>query len=150
MQGQSEKAKNYAFLLLKFRPRSEQELTERLRRKKFDPEIIKEVLAFLKEKDFINDSYFAGAWIESRLKRPFGLRRIRQELKLKGVDKEIIEAEIERARQGYCEEDIVRNLTQQKLRRLKDIDPRIARARVYSYLVRRGFSPETIIEAINQ
>lgn len=137
-------------MLLKFRPRSEQELYQRLRRKKFDPEIIKEVLAFLKEKDFINDDYFVNAWIESRLRKPFGIRRIRQELKLKGVDKEIIEAGIERARQSYCEADIVRNLAQQRLKRLKDIDPKIARARVYSYLVRRGFSPETIIEAINQ
>ncbi len=47
-----------------------------------------------KEKDFINDSYFAGAWIDSRLLRPLGLRRIRQELKIKGIANEIIDEKI--------------------------------------------------------
>ncbi|MFA5096766.1 MAG: regulatory protein RecX, partial [Candidatus Omnitrophota bacterium] len=74
-----EKAREYAFLLLKFRLRSENELVQRLRRKKIPAETIKEVISFLEEKKFIDDNVFARAWLSSRLKRPFGLRRIRQE-----------------------------------------------------------------------
>ena len=150
MQDSLGKAKNYAFLLLKFRPRSEKELSQRLKLKKFDPEIIKRTLQFLKDKDFINDSYFAGAWIESRLKRPLGLRRINQELRIKGIDKEIIDTKIQAIKKSYSEEGIVKKLIQERFKRLKGVDPRKAKARVYSYLIRRGFFPEIVSEAINQ
>ena len=73
---QLQKAKNYAFLLLKFRPRSEKEISERLKRKKFDTAVIRETILFLKEKSFVDDSYFAKVWLESRIKRPLGLRKL--------------------------------------------------------------------------
>ncbi|MDD5166937.1 MAG: RecX family transcriptional regulator, partial [Candidatus Omnitrophica bacterium] len=61
-----QKARAYAFLLLKYRLRSEKELGERLEGKKFDEATVKETLAFLKENDFIDDKVFARAWIDSR------------------------------------------------------------------------------------
>jgi regulatory protein len=145
-----QKAKEYAFLLLKFRLRSEKELYERLKRKKFDADIIKEVLKFLKEKDFLNDKIFAKAWIDSRLKRPLGLRRIKEELKLKGIDKEIIDSQISEIKKDYPEEEIVKKIARQRLNKLKNIEPRKAKNRLYAYLLRRGFSPEIIIDVINQ
>ena len=145
-----QKARNYAFLVLKFRPRSEKELYERLKKKKFDESVIKDTLSFLKEKRFIDDNYFAQAWIESRLKKPLGLRRIEQELKQKGIDKEIIQAQIQAAREGYCEEGIVLKLAQERLVKLRGLEPKKSRQRIFGYLLRRGFSPEIIIETVNQ
>ena len=145
-----QKARDYAFLLLKFRLRSEKELYERLRKKKFDEAVIKEVLVFLKERNFLDDNLFAKTWVESRLKKPFGLRRLTQELKLKGIDKEIIDNRIEETRKGYSEADIVERLAKARLKKLKNIDPRKAKMRVYGYLLRRGFSPEIVSDAINQ
>lgn len=144
-----EKAKNYAFLLLKFRPRSEKEIYQRLKRKRFDEKIIQETLAFLKDKDFLNDNYFARAWMESRLKKPFGIRRIKEELKLKGIDKEIIENSIEEIKKNYSEEEVVREIVRQRFSRLKNLEPQKARQRLFAYLMRRGFSVEAVIEAIN-
>lgn len=137
-------------MLLKFRARSEKEIYQRLKKKKFNEEIIKQVIAFLKEKNFIDDNYFAKAWIESRLRRPLGLRRIKEELRLKGVDKEIINSQIEKIKEGYCEEEIVLKLAKARLSKLKGIEPRKAKSRVFTYLLRRGFSPEIVIEVINQ
>ena len=94
------KAKNYSFLLLKFRPRSEGELTLRLKRKKFDEKVIRATIAFLKEKRFLNDNEFARAWIDYRLKKPLGFRLIQQELRRKGVDKKIIEEQLLSALEG--------------------------------------------------
>ncbi len=150
MQDRLEKAKNYAFLLLKFRPRSEKEICQRLKLKKFEPQIISQTISFLKEKDFINDSNFAGAWVASRLKRPLGLRRIRQELKIKGIANEIIDEKIEQAKGSYREEEVARGLIQQKFKTLKGVEPKKAKARIFAYLMRRGFPPDTVIEAINQ
>ena len=145
-----QEAKEYAFLLLKFRMRSEKELASRLKKKKFDDQIINETLSFLKDKDFIDDNYFAKTWIESRIKKPLGIRRLRQELKLKGVDKEIIDRQIEEVKKGYSEEDVVLALAREKIKRIKGIDPYKAKRRIYAYLLRRGFSPEIVMDAVSQ
>lgn len=145
-----QKAKNYAFLLLKFRLRSEKEIRERLKKKKFDAQTIDDTLAFLKEKQFIDDNYFTKAWIESRLKKPLGIRRLRQELSIKGIDKEIIESRITEIKANYSEDEVVKQVAEEKLKKIKGIDPRKAKNRIYAYLLRRGFSPEIVIDALNQ
>jgi len=145
-----QEAKEYAFLLLKFRLRSEKELFLRLKKKGFQEQVIKQTLAFLKEKKFIDDNLFAKSWIESRLKRPLGLRRIREELKLKGLAEEIIESKINQAKKDYSEEDCVRKIAQDKFDKLKGVEPFNAKRRVYGFLLRRGFSPEIVIDVVNQ
>ena len=144
------KARDYAFLLLKFRLRSEKEIYQRLKNKKFDEGIVRETITFLKDKNFINDDEFARAWMESRIKKPLGLIRIKRELRLKGIDNGIIEKQIKEITQDYSEEEIVSKITQDKFRKLKNIEPVKAKRRIYAYLLRRGFSPEAVIDAINQ
>lgn len=145
-----EKARAYAFLLLKFRLRSENELEARLKQKGFSEQISKDTVNFLKEKEFIDDRVFAKGWVASRLKRPFGLRRIKQELAQKGLDKEIIEDSLAQAKKDYKEGQIVRQLAGQRFSRLKGIEPQKARMRVYAYLLRRGFSPDIVNDIVKQ
>ena len=144
-----EAAKVYAFLLLKFRLRSEKELEMRLKKKKITEEAIKRTITFLKEKRFIDDALFAKGWIESRLRNKQGLRKIKQELKIKGIDKSIIEEKIGDLKGSYSESDTVREIARERLEKLKNIDSVAARRRVYAYLMRRGFSPEIVVDAIN-
>jgi len=144
-----QKVRAYAFLLLKFRQRSESEIYQRLKRKKFDESLINDTVSFLKNKGFIDDKLFTKSWIESRVKKPFGLRRIKQELKLKGINKEIIDKQVGEVKEDYPEEEIVLKVAQDRFNRLKTIDPDIARRRLYSYLLRRGFSPEIITDTLN-
>lgn len=152
----NKKAKNYCLLLLKYRPRSEQELCERLRRKKFEEAVIQETVSFLKAKGFINDSLFAKSWIESRLRKPLGFRRIAQELRLKGIDESLIESLINKAGSDYSEFDVVRKVCQNRFprliggRNLPTYEVGRLKRRLYGYLLRRGFSPEVVAEAINE
>ncbi len=143
-----QKAKNYAFLLLKFRLRSENELRQRLEKKKFNTQIIERTLSFLKDKGFIDDKYFAKIWTESRVKRPLGIRRLKQELIIKGIDKAIIDSQINEIKKDYPEEEIVASIAKDRLNKLNGYDPQKARRRVYAYLLRRGFSPEVVIDAL--
>lgn len=144
------KARNYAFLLLKFRSRSEQELFTRLKKKKFDETTIKKTAAFLKEKGFINDRCFAKSWIEERIKKPLALNRLEQELKLKGIACEIIAEQICEVKKHYSEKDIILNIAREKLKDLEGLELERAKKRLLACLLSRGFSPETIIEAIEQ
>jgi regulatory protein len=125
-------------LLLKYRLRSERELLQRLKQKGFSEELCRDTVNFLKDKEFIDDRVFARGWVSSRLKRPFGLRRIKQELVQKGLSKEVIEDAFSRYRgqsqksgqsplpgtvrkagqspleEDYDEEGIVRKLAEQR------------------------------------
>jgi regulatory protein len=143
------KAKDYAFLLLKFRLRSENEIYRRLKKKKFPEAVIKETIAFLKEKRFIDDELFAKSWIDSRLKKSLGLRRIKSELNLKGIDVKLIEEQINKVKENYSEEETVADIARERSAKLKGVEPKKARQRLYSYLLRRGFSSDAIIEAMD-
>ena len=137
-------------MLLKYRQRSEKEISDRLKKKKFPEEIVKEALDFLREKKFVDDSAFARAWIRERLARSIGPRRLKQELKIKGIKQEIIESNLREIEGAYSEPDTVRELVRSRLSRIKELDPQTAKRRVYAYLLRRGFSPETVIDTLNQ
>lgn len=143
-------AKEYAFLLLKFRMRSEKELVNRLKRKKFDEDVIKDALFFLKEKRFLDDVLFSKLWLQERLKKPYGLVRLRQELKLKGIPKEIIDTQVELLKDDYCEEEIVSRLAKDRSSKLKGVEPDKARQRIYGFLLRRGFSAQSVTEAVKR
>lgn len=150
LKDNAEKARAYAFLLLKFRLRSEAELKARLKQKGFSEGLAEDTANFLKDKEFIDDRLFASSWIASRLKRPLGIRRIKQELLGKGIDKEIIEDSLKQAKKDYSESRIVSQLAQQRFSKLTNIAPQKAKARVYGYLLRRGFSPDVVSETIKQ
>ncbi len=143
-------AKKYAFFLLKFRLRSEKEIASRLAKKKFSEPVIAATLEFLKAKNFISDEIFAKAWLESRLKKPLGLRRVIQELKEKGIACEIIDDNISRIKEDYPEKEIVADIFKKRMSKIKGIDIKKAKARVYAYLLRRGFSPDVVIDQINR
>lgn len=145
-----QKAKNYAFLLLKYRLRSEKELSSRLKQKSFSPEVIKKTLSFLKEKKFIDDNYFTKSWIEARLKKSLGPKRIRQELRLKGIDRELIDSYLAQLKEDYPEEEVVTRLALKKLNRLKHIESVKAKRRTFDFLLRRGFSYSLAMAVINK
>jgi len=150
LNNNAEKARAYAFLLLKFRLRSEVELRARLEQKGFSAELSRETVNFLKDREFINDRVFAKGWVASRLKRPLGIGRIKQELIAKGLDKGIIEDSLVEAKKDYSEEQVVSRLARQRFSRLGNIEPQKAKARLYAYLLRRGFSPDVVSEIIKQ
>ena len=144
------KARAYAFLLLKYRQRSVDEISQRLKKKKFPEEVINRTISFLREKKFVDDDLFARTWIKERLARYIGPSRLKQELKLKGVAEQVIENNLKRAQEFYSEPDTVRELAAKRMSRIKNLDPQTAKRRVYGYLLRRGFSLELVIEALNE
>jgi regulatory protein len=130
--------------------RSEKEIIERLRLKKFPPAVIAETIAFLRDKRFVDDAEFAKAWVTSRLQKPLGLRRIRAELQIKGIATALIENAWHEAACDYSEDAVVTAIAQRHFKRLKNIDAQTAQRRIFGYLLRRGFSPDTITQAIDK
>ncbi len=145
-----DEAYRYAIRLLKFRPRSEHELCSRLKRRGFSETDIKNSIIRLKQQGLVNDFEFARIWVESRIKKPLGINRLRRELKIKGIDKNIIEQVIGKISIRYNEEETLKDLASRRWERLKHIQPQKAKRRLFLYLLRRGFSSEDIQEVVNQ
>lgn len=113
-----DKAKDYCFKLFRFRLRSEKEIRDKLKRRQFCKDIIEDVIRYLKSLNYINDSVFAKNWIESRIQKPFGLRRIIYELREKGISGRIIEEEISKLKNLYSEYDIAKRIAEEKFRKI--------------------------------
>lgn len=143
------KAKIIGLRLLKFRLQSEQELHDKLKAKNLPIPVIEQTIQHFNDLGFVNDQQFARQWTSSRLKRPFGLNRIRMELKKKGINAAIIQETLDEAAQNYEELAVVTALIQHRASKYQDIAPDKIKQRLYGYLQRRGFNTNIIIKAIN-
>ncbi len=148
------KALTYAYKLLSYRPRSQQELSQRLEKKGFPPEVVKDIIEYLKEKGYLNDEAFAWFWINSRLSaKPTGARRLRVELIKKGIENSIIEQVLSQFKEHYNETDLAHEAGLRRLNVLQK-DERLnkekIRNRLSGYLARRGFSYEIVREVLDR
>ena len=85
------RARNAAYRLLTYRPRSRAELVTKLQEKDFDEAVVEAVLVDLARLGYVNDRQFAEQWASGRVRlRGFGRRRIEQELRTKGIDRDVI------------------------------------------------------------
>ena len=91
-----EMAKRQTLHFLSFRLRSVAEVRIFLLKKNHLPEIIQKAIDELSEHKFLDDQAFADWWAESRIKQGWGQVKIKTELKMKGVDTEIINSVIAR------------------------------------------------------
>jgi regulatory protein len=140
-------AKNSALRFLSFRRRTEKEIRDKLRRKGFDNKSIGRTIDKLKEYDLVNDSEFATAWVKERLAyKPRGKKLLAQELWKKGIRKDIIDQVTEELCQD--EEKSAAELVEKAKGRYKNLEPKVARRRMYGLLMRRGFSYETVKNAL--
>jgi len=134
------RALNYSFLLLKYRERSCREIEVRLKRKKFSSEVIKKVIDYLKENNFIDDKKFALKYAEEKLLQGFGKRLINFQLKRLGIKPSIIEEIFKQLQTTIDTQRILKELII-KLKQKKD------RGRIFRYLYQRGFDFEEIEKA---
>ena len=131
-----ERAYESALHYLSFRPRSEWEIEQHLRKKEVDDKIIQDVLARLGRAKLVNDIDFARFWVENREAfRPRGAWALRAELRQKGLANEIIDSALE----GLDEEGNAMRAAERKARQLAHLDKQTFHRRLLSYLHRRGF-----------
>ena len=143
-----EQAKGYISRLLKIRFRSEKEVRDKSRQKGFSEPTVDEAVGYFKAIGLVDDRQFTRKWIASRLNKPFGIHRIRFELKEKGITPDLIKEELEQAMSEYSEIDVVARLAKHQALKHRDIPREKVKQRVYGYLLRRGFNPAIVMKAI--
>jgi len=138
------------------RPRSVAEVRRRLMSAGYRSELVDAAIERLLALQYLDDEAFARAWVESRDRaHPRGEHALRRELRLKGVERSVIEAVLDERRTSAVDSaseggeridpDTVAaaRLLERNARALARVtDPRKRRQRAYALLARSGFAPD--------
>jgi regulatory protein len=139
------RAKNAAYRLLTYRPRSRAELRKKLQDKAFDAIVIDAVLDDLARLGYVNDRQFAEQFASCRIRlRGLGKRRVERELGNKGIERQIVSETLARIFEGDTENETAKKAAERKLSSLKSVDRETRYRRLAGFLERRGFSYEII------
>jgi regulatory protein len=141
LQSQDEREVAYqrALKFIQYRPRTQSEIRQNLRKHEVSEAVIEYVLERLQQTGLTNDRHFAENWIENRSDlRPRSRFALAHELKKRGVASEIIETSLsevddtELAYQAACKQ----------YRKYSHLDWQTYRQKMYGFLGRRGFNYE--------
>jgi regulatory protein len=126
-----------ALRLLAMGPRSEQDLRERLtRRRGFRREAVDHAVQRMRDLGYLNDAAFARLWVESRQSStPRSKRALAFELSRRGVDREQLDAALE----SVSDADAAYDAAQRRLRSLRGLDRQTFERRLGNFLNSRGF-----------
>lgn len=142
----SQQCLDVAYRYLSYRPRSEGEMKQRLRKRGFDTEVIERTIEKLKEQDIIDDYAFARFWKDAQLShKPKSKRLIIKEL----VDKNVEEDIIKQVTEGIDDETNAYTLGHNRARTLAHLDQISFRRRLENFLSYRGFSYGVIKHTID-
>ena len=145
------KALNFCYFYLKFRPRTKREIVLYLKKKAekygFTEDIIEKTVEDLTQQNFINDKDFVKMYVESKIAhKPKGEVLLRNELQKLRIQKELLD--------DYFSEQPI-NQDQQALQALESkwyrftaLEKRKRFEKAAAFLSRRGFSFEVIKKTI--
>jgi regulatory protein len=140
-----EKAQQKAVNFIAYRPRTEREVRQRLKKAGADEETINSVLERVKSAGLLDDEAFGKAWVESRLRsNPRSKRMLAWELRQKGV----AEKEVEAALEGIDDEEAAFRAAQKRWPRVQSLEPRERKRKLMEFLARNGYDYQTIESVI--
>ena len=147
LDSDARRASEKALYLLEFRSHSKKELSDKIARTAASKEAAEAAADKMEQLGLIDDRAYAEALVKTMINRKqFGLRRVRYELKHKGIDDEIIEDILcEYEEEDFC--DTIRSFLDKKYPGY-DEDPAVKR-RAIAALQRRGYGWEDISRAIH-
>ena len=132
---------NGAIRLLSQREHSRVELARKLARRFDAGETLQRVLDELEERGLLSDRRFTESYIAMRMRKGFGPLRIRAELQERGIDRTLIEPELDIGRDAWMQ-----HLRQTAAQRFGGVEPngRTEQAKQARFLQYRGF-PESLV-----
>ncbi len=137
--------------LLRFamtRPRSSKEVEMWFKKKEVHESIHPDLIKKLKHFDLLDDEKFAKWWVEQRQSfRPKPKRILNQELRIKGISKEIVDEVL--GEEVVDEEKMAKEILTKKAYKWQNLEPRVRKQKISTYLAGKGFSWEIIEKVLN-
>ena len=142
------RCKNSALKIIERSYKTEKEVREKLLMKGYEERHIENSIQFLKEYKFLNDEYYAEAFIRDKLSSK-GSARIKQDLIKKGISQEIIEEKIEGIDKS-SEKETAKELAEKKLRviRKSESDTYKISGKLYRFLISKGYTYDIVKEVV--
>lgn len=138
-----------ALRILARRNHSRVELRQKLRQRRFTPPAIDAALARCERLGYVDDSETAAAYFRELVRKGFGGDRIRLEMNRKGLSGEAVDGLIEAYTGGPDEAAAASHLLARRMGRFdREADPRKRREKIFRFMLSRGFSADTIQEAL--
>lgn len=138
--------------LLRFathRPRSEKEIDNWLRKYKVHQSLITDLFNKLKRLELLDDKKFAEWWVEQRMSfRPKSKRILNYELRIKGINKNIIEDVLSEVK--IDEEKIAKEMLAKKIYKWEKLPKFEAKRKMSEFLARKGFGWDVIKKVVKE
>lgn len=140
----------YALKLITRKRYTQKELETKLRGKKTGTKKDRDkVINRLKELNYINDKEFAKDYIQTRLIiNPKGENLLKLELRLKGIDRQIIDNAITNAK--IDETKVALDVIERKKNSIKRVEGQKRKEKILRLLSSRGFKLETIYKILEK
>jgi len=145
--------KQRAFRYLGRRQHSTSELRIKLKQKRYEIELINEVLDDLKKKNFLDDTKFAEMFVEEKMKlKLWGEQKLRSELVKRGIKSEIITDVLANK---ISEEDKLNNamiIASKKYDTLKNrnVNKDVIKRKLFTFLNSRGYNYYLVKEVYDE
>ncbi len=131
------------------RDHSVAELRRALLERGHDEEEVEAALGRLRRERYVDDTGFAERFARSRMaNQGHGRMRIRQDLRLRGVERRTVEAGIAGALREVDEKVVVDALARRYWRQHAAVEPAKRLKHLWAFLVRRGFAPGLVRERL--
>lgn len=144
------KAKDIILYALSMSPKTRKQLEDKLKEKNIPEAAAKEALEKMTEVGLIDDQQFAKSWVYSRYTyKGLSAMAIKRELKLKGVDEDIINEALETV--GHDEEwQKALEMVARKAKSTKHLDKQVRVRRLVGMLARKGYNGNIAFNAVKE
>ncbi len=133
---------------LAYKPRTEKELQDRLRRLQVDVSTSEQVMQKVRAMHLVHDALYAEEFARGRL-RAYGPRRVVRELVQKGIPEALAEKTVVRCNPHEDPDEHMAQLVEKAYTRYRtESNPRLRSQKTIRYLMRRGHELERIQAAL--
>ena len=142
-----EMAYQRALKYLNYRQRTEREIRKNLAEHQVSEEVIEDTLERLRRNRLVDDTQFAKNWIENRSTfRPRSRKALSIELRQHGIAQETITEALDEV----DEEELAYQAAVKQANKLRDLDQRQFKQKLYAYLARHGFDYSVTRQTIDR
>lgn len=134
-----------------YRPRTEYEVRRKIQALGCDETLTEDLIARLYRYHYLDDAQYALAYARNRLaNKGYGPRRVQQELARKGIPRSLAESALAELVEPDTLLDTAKALAEKRWDRLaREPDARKRRKKVSDYLMRRGYTWDTIKQVLD-
>ncbi len=144
IEGEEEQSavKRTALRFRSYRPRSQKEIEDHLRKKGFDDRRIAVGIGYLNDMKLLDDAEYARMTCRDRLRlKPVGRFSMKQLLMKKGVPRPVIETVLDELFTADSERALALKEAEKKFRRIASLPPLKQKKMIMEHLQRRGYDP---------